>query len=276
MYTVLYDAIHAPYKSVFSGDVKVSSEDIFLTSLKNDNTSNNVVLSVTQLLKQLLKETNIIYGVKLVGEKLHYELYVYARPNLLHITPSKVLEELKKVLPVTIDYEKELDILYECFSIDFTKDIINNELCSIHLYKMEDVASHMCSYLYTNFKSSIENRYKIYFLPTHQAELEHILTHSTLFSCKNVTYDMIIPIELQKCFCVCHAIKPTMEGVYISRITLQQFIYFLTHFNYPQDILTYVTDNSNHLDYLLYDIAFDYIIKDDKVIILQTAFNGCI
>jgi len=68
--------------------------------------------------------------------------------------------------------------------------------------------------------------------------------------------------------------KRNNDGVYFSRINVDQFIFFLKRMGYPPGICRFVEDRRSELDHLLYDVGFDYRLEDGSLVILKSGYYG--
>ena len=100
-----------------------------------------------------------------------------------------------------------------------------------------------------------------------QLSSAHInLTHLALKS-------LIWP-ELTDCQTIVVANKKNNDGLYFSRINIDQLIQFLNKCHYPQAIIEHAEKNRDQLDHMLYDVGIDYVMEDGNINILKSAYYG--
>ena len=80
--------------------------------------------------------------------------------------------------------------------------------------------------------------------------------------------------DLMKCKVICISSKRNANGIYYHGINIEQFLFFLKEFNYSSELINFVNENKNKLDYILFDVGFDYSIKNDNLVIKKSGFYG--
>ncbi len=70
--------------------------------------------------------------------------------------------------------------------------------------------------------------------------------------------------------------KKLNDGVYFSRITIDQLIRFADRLAYPQSIQAFFRDNRARLDHLLFDVGIDYRMTQGSVEIVKSAYYGVV
>ena len=80
--------------------------------------------------------------------------------------------------------------------------------------------------------------------------------------------------ELRDCQLVVAANKKTCDGVYFSRIGIDQLIGFMGRTAWPPAMLAFVEANRGRLDHLLYDVGIDYRMVEGRIEILKSAYYG--
>ena len=80
--------------------------------------------------------------------------------------------------------------------------------------------------------------------------------------------------ELTDCQTIVVANKKNNDGLYFSRINIDQLIQFLNKCHYPQAIIEHAEKNRDQLDHMLYDVGIDYVMEDGNINILKSAYYG--
>jgi hypothetical protein len=68
--------------------------------------------------------------------------------------------------------------------------------------------------------------------------------------------------------------KQNNDGVYFSRINVDQLVFFLKRLGYPDEMCQFVEAHRSELDHLLYDVGFDYRMEGDVMVILKSGYYG--
>jgi hypothetical protein len=86
--------------------------------------------------------------------------------------------------------------------------------------------------------------------------------------------DQILWPELRNCGVIVVANKKTHDGIYFSRITVDQLLLFLKRTQYPEDLIQFVERNRADLDHMLYDVGIDYRRTGKGLEVVKSAFYG--
>lgn len=157
------------------------------------------------------------------------------------------------------------------FSFDIDKRKIIN---TSHIYFEKCFADSFqaWSYQLSSEKVEFENHYE-FFKPEKYPEIIKKIYNSPFITRESNILKILYP-DLMKCKSICIAAKRNSNGIYFQGIDIKQFLFFLREFNYPQYIIEFLEKNKELLDYILYDVGFDYTIKNGKVTISKSAFYG--
>jgi hypothetical protein len=70
--------------------------------------------------------------------------------------------------------------------------------------------------------------------------------------------------------------KKHHDGVYFSRIRIDQLIWFVERLGYPQAIRDFLRQHRARLDHMLYDVGIDYRMVDGRLEIVKSAYYGVV
>jgi hypothetical protein len=215
-----------------------------------------------------------VWGVKNVNRQLSWEFYFcnyfgdpkLSQTNLLRLMAPYVKYhfEIKEYLP------------YFMFSVDISPEILaSQELPGIHLYVgIEGRRSRGISYFLTKHGLRLENHYAFYNPATEQASLEEKIRQTMWVDFARIPFtDILIP-ELQDCKSICIANKQEGDCIYFSGLNVEQLMFFLERFAYPQAIISFIRDHQAQLDHLQFDVGFDFRMVGDRLEILKSGYYG--
>ncbi len=227
-------------------------------------------------------QTNIgnnqtIWGIKKTGDQLFTELYFY---NYNALSPQKSVKNLIALLKQKFDCGISISESVPCFMISLD---VNNELFkrakldSLHVYTNNRASGGMngISYLFSKNAISLENFY--YFFAPNTFEIDLIkekILNSAMVDFRLVSLDEILLPQLTNCKKICTAFKSDCEAIYYSGINIEQFLFFLNKFNYQSKIISFIEANKHLLDYLQFDVGFDYRMSADKLEIVKSGYYG--
>ena len=271
-----YDYCHNSYVPVISPHGKLSSNVLLENSLMQ-SVNQKFFLSIIKRIKTAVGPWNTVWGIKLDGKNIEWELYFYnygrKDPRLTATRILKVLRSFFKI-PVFADIGIESQP-YFTFSVDLPEGVLKTkQMGGVHLYtEGRDQVSQGNSYYWGSEGLSFENHYDFFRMPQEARLFVHKVKQS-IFLAKDST--AFLKHDLVKRLCPCHKIcvahKKNKEGLYFSRVNVGQLLYFLEFFAYPQPIVNFVKTNEKRLDHLLYDVAFDCTLGPQGIVFGKSSY----
>ena len=133
----------------------------------------------------------------------------------------------------------------------------------------------ICSQL-TPGRLRLDNLYYFFDAHAHWDQIVGKVAASAHLNLRGLPIDQILWPEMRDCGVIVVANKKFNDGVYFSRITVDQLILFLGRTGWPAEIQAFVTANRDRLDHLLYDVGIDYRMVDGRVEIIKSAYYGIV
>ena len=62
--------------------------------------------------------------------------------------------------------------------------------------------------------------------------------------------------------------------MYFSGVDVGQLLFFLQRLNYPAETIAFVQGHRARLDHLLFDVGFDYAMRDGRLVTLKSGYYG--
>jgi hypothetical protein len=167
---------------------------------------------------------------------------------------------------------------YFMFSIDLDAETLQEKqrIDEIQIY-MGNVGSSVSSgicYGVTRSAMTMKNFYFFFDFKTQLQDIVDKLTSSVYLDLSKFEIESVLWPELCPCKTIVLANKRTHDGIYFSRITVEQLIFFLRRLSYPGRTIDFLTQHRRQLDHMLYDVGFDYRMQDGKLQILKSAYYG--
>ncbi|HVB47967.1 MAG TPA: hypothetical protein VNF69_06210 [Burkholderiales bacterium] len=219
-----------------------------------------------------------VYGVKLLGARLAWELYFYdyARRRR-EVSISRVLEALRPL--VRCDVSANENLPYFMFSLDLDAELAagRRDLDVVHMYvgnPGSTVSSGIAYALRGGGGARLENFYFFFDAATQLDDAAGKIRSSAHFDDTRLSLDAVLVPELCACRTICVANKQTHDCVYFSGVDVHQLLLFLERLAYPEAIAAFVRANLHNLDHLLFDVGFDYRMDGGALLILKSGYYG--
>src|SRR5579872_378898 len=232
---------------------------------------------VVEALQQAVGPFTTVWGLKWVDGVMRWELYFYDYRRLeRERSITRVLDALRPIVPCDVTPDEGRP--YFMFSLDLTVPMLRgqNALEEVHVYVGNvgsTVSSGIC-YSATRHGTTLEN---IYFFFDAAREMEQIVGKmccSAHLDLAGVDVDAILWPELKDCQTIVVANKRFSDGIYFSRIDVDQLRVALKRFDYPQPLVAFVDKHRDELDHLKYDVGFDYRLEGGRLRFLKSGFYG--
>lgn len=273
-----FDYCHKPYLPIATSRGKYLPDNLLDNSIQETHYA-KAFLRLKKKIVAAIGPWNTVWGVKWDGGALSWEFYFYNHKiktdsirttNLLKVLSSQfIIPDLSK-----INFER---FPYFMWSLDINKDVLGSrKIQGVHAYVSgrADVLQGS-SYYCRNTGYEFENHYDFFRIPQDMDQMMDKIQNSVVFSLEGASFikrDLVK--RLLPCSTVCLAIKKNQEGVYFSRVNVDQLIYFLEYFSYPDLIVDHVKRERKKLDHLLFDVAFDCALNKGKIVLGKSSYYG--
>lgn len=253
---------------------KLRSCELLIRSFEVAN-HDRVFYELVRRIQDTIGLNRTVWGAKQAGGKLSWEFYFYDyRKVHSELTMSSLIEIVRSFFHCKVRPNENLP--YIMFSIDLDSDLLNSlHVPGFHIYTVIDTGHPTgFSYYLSPSGTRLENHYTFYKMDN---EIEAVLhkVKSSVF----VDFSVLDPSEillpgLTRCRHICIANKQTTDCIYYSGIDIQQFLFFLRRFEFPEGLVSFVESDSDRLDHLQYDVGFDYTMEQGRLKITKCGFYG--
>jgi hypothetical protein len=218
-----------------------------------------------------------VWGIKQEDGRIFWELYFYdyERQNRSR-SITGLLAVIAPWMPSDLRVNEARD--YFMFSIDLSADLLSGaqQLDELQMYignVGSTVSSGIC-YSVTKSQIAMKNFYFFFDARSQSREIVDKVVSSAYLDLSSFQLDAVLWPELRQCKTIVVANKRTHDGIYFSRVNLEQLRFFLGKMAYPQPLIDFVDSHQHQLDHLLYDVGFDYRMEDGVLRILKSAYYG--
>ena len=226
-----------------------------------------------------------VYGIKKVNNEYFFEYYYYPNENIKHnllniLNFFKIKKNinLKNYYMVSFELKNNDVNKLEELNIYYTKNNCNHN--NIKKFHNEFMICRKCAECYNITLNILSNKlikkntYKFFF--RHLSSNEEIFNYTKSIIKKNIDLTKIFSDNLLSCKkSICVTQKPNSYGFYFSLLPFDNFIKFIEDTNFNNEFSKNLINNKDKLSYLLFDIGFDIIIKEDNSILLtKVSFYG--
>lgn len=259
---------------------KLRSVNLLLHSFAEQGMQDRGAETVARL-RAGLGDMKTVWGIKQGESGLAWEFYFYDYARRARTrSMTRVLELIRPcvgcdpALQACINESSD----YFMFSLDF--DARNwtrgAPLDEIQLY-MGNIGSMVSSGICYALRADAMRLKNFYFFFDARSQMEDIvgkLTSSVFLDMSRFRLGDVLWPELRDCETIVVANKPTHDGVYFSRITVDQLLIFLERMQYPQAQIDFVRGHRGQFDHLLFDVGIDYRMEAGELKLLKSAYYG--
>lgn len=264
------------YEPVSDPAGKLRSATLLWQSLAATGASDRVA-DACEHLRQGLGPFQTVWGVKKFEDRFAYEFYFYDYARLERaMSLQRVLSALKPVVDCSLRYPDTRP--YFMFSLDLDNRIVEQtrKLEEVSIYvgnPGSSVSSGVC-YNLSDRGLRLDNFYFFFNAAKEMDDIRAKVACSAHLDLPGLELDQILWPELCDCGVIVVANKKHQDGVYFSRIRIDQLIFFLKRTRYPAPLIDFVQQNRAGLDHLLYDVGIDYRRTERGLEVVKSAFYG--
>jgi hypothetical protein len=271
-----YDYCLWEYQPPSSPKNKLRSINLLRNSL-NTESIGAVAEPLLAAIRQGFGESKTVWGIKLEQGRINWELYFYDYGRLQRQRSiPKLLDIIKPWISCNIPSSEQHD--YFMFSIDLNQALIKDStpLDEIQMYigNVGSLVSSGICYALTKTQATLKNFYFFFDAKKQMNEIIGKISSSAYLNLSHLDINAILWPELRDCQTIVVANKRTHDGIYFSRINVEQLLFFLKIMCYPESHIAFVTQHKEQLNHLMYDVGFDYRMEGNRLIILKSAYYG--
>ncbi len=232
---------------------------------------------LVQAIRSGFGDSRTVWGIKQEGGRISWEFYFY---DYAREQRARSITGLLQIVKPWIACEVEANEgrPYFMFSIDLDRELIagSKPLDEVQMYIGNigsSVSSGIC-YALTRSQTRMKNLYFFFDPGTEMEDIVGKATSSAYLDPASLDIDCVLWPELLDCQTIVVANKQDRDGVYFSRIKIDQLLLFLERMRYPAEQILFVRQNRSSLDHMLYDVGLDYRMEGGKLNIVKSAYYG--
>ena len=232
---------------------------------------------VTDAIRQGLGDGRSVWGIKQENGVLSWEYYFYDYARLER--ERSIPRVLSLIRPwITCGIQTSERQPYFMFSLDFGREQLleGRPIDEIQMYigNIGSLVSSGICYAVTREQMRLKNLYYFFNTRREWQEIVGKLTSSVHLDIPDLDLDAILWPEMRDCQTTVVSNKQQRDGVYFSRISVDQLLLFLKRMRYPESHVSFVEENRGKLDHMLYDVGVDFCVKDGSLAIVKSAYYG--
>ncbi len=217
-----------------------------------------------------------VWGVKFDGKKLWWETYVY---DPLKEDPAATATELSKTLAPWIDRFPQISetIPYMMVSFDWTEQVLDERtIPAINLYLTGTELHEGRSYRMTETSRELDNIYRFLEAKRESPRILSLLKSSIFVDySEGPTLSKVLIPELFACKRICVAKKRNCDAIYYSGIDVDQLLWFLSRFGYPESIAAFIRSRPDKFEHLYFDVGIDYSMNErNEIVFHKSSYYG--
>lgn len=233
--------------------------------------------ALSRALRERLGPFRTVWGAKRIGESFSWEYYFYDYARLGRtVSIARVLEALAPHAPSRLADPALRP--YFMFSIDLDDALVagRRAIDAINVYVGNPGSTVSSGIAYTMSEAGfrLDNFYFFFDALRETDAIAQKVSSSVHLDVPGLDLDTILWPSLRRCGVVVVANKTHNDGVYFSRITVDQLLVFLERLRYPESTVRFVRANRGRLDHMLYDVGIDYALVDGRIEVVKSAYYG--
>lgn len=233
--------------------------------------------AIVEALRDGIGPFRTVFGIKWFDGHLGWEFYFY---DYLRRKRSVGAERVLHALSPLVRSEVALNeaLPYFMFSLDIDAALARGErsLEVIHMYlgNPGSAVSSGIAHGVRRDSTTLENFYFFFDALSDMAQAARKIETSPHADFSRIRLDDILLPELRDCRTICVANKPTTDCVYFSGVSVDQLLYFLRRWQYPDATIDFVAQHRAMLDHLTFDVGFDYTMRDGRLVSVKSGYYG--
>jgi len=265
-----------PYKPVAPTDGKLRSSTLLWQSFDALGAPGRLAEMVRAVTAEI-GPFKTVWGVKQKGGHYSWELYFYDYERLeREVTIERVLGALAPFAPSSLVLSGARP--YFMFSIDLDEALGEGrrgiDEISVYFGNPSGLVSSGLCYQLTRSGLRFDNLYYFFDAGDDWDDIVGKVAASAHLDLAGLDISSILWPELTDCGIIVVANKKQNDGVYFSRIRIDQLIWFVERLGYPRAIQDFLRQHRGRLDHMLYDVGIDYHMVDGRLEILKSAYYG--
>ncbi|GAA2813761.1 hypothetical protein EDC40_10788 [Aminobacter aminovorans] len=234
---------------------------------------------IVRAIKAEIGAFRTVWGVKKLGDRYSWELYFYDYGRLERtVSIERVLAAIAPFAGSNLALSSKRP--YFMFSIDLDEDLGEGRRCvdelSVYLGNPSAMVSSGLCYQLSRTGLRFDNLYYFFDREKNWDDIVGKVCTSAHLDLAGLDPAAILWPELCDCGIVVVANKKHNDGVYFSRIRIDQLIWFVEKLDYPSSLQQFLRDNKSRLDHMLYDVGIDYRMIEGRIEILKSAYYGVV
>jgi hypothetical protein len=218
-----------------------------------------------------------VFGVKMLADRMAWEFYFYDYGlREREVSISRVLEAIRPWVRCPVRPNESLPYFMFSIDLDAPLALAQRDMDVVHMYigNPHSLVSSGIAYAVREHATTLENFYFFFDGQKQQAEAADKIACSAHYDSSKVPLDAVLVPELRDCQTICVANKQTHDCVYFSGIDVDQLLFFMDRLRYPPGIVSFVRENRENLDHLLFDVGFDYRVERGGLTVLKSGYYG--
>ncbi|RYX90579.1 MAG: hypothetical protein EOO28_29005 [Comamonadaceae bacterium] len=271
-----YDYCLWEYPAAAPADGKLRSVNLLSQSFDSEGLGAQAHALVAAL-RADLGISRTVWGIKHENGRISWEFYFYDYARRQRTcSVARVLEVMRPWIASGLAVSESVD--YFMFSIDIDAGLLSQRAplreLQVYIGNVGSTVSSGISYQLTQEALQMKNFYFFFNARTEVRQIVDKVRSSVFLDLDRFNIDSVLWPELRECQTIVVANKRGHDGVYFSRITIDQLILFMNRMQFPQAQIAFATAHRGQLDHLLWDVGIDYRMEGGALKILKSAYYG--
>jgi hypothetical protein len=267
----LYDFCLWPYEPLTQPVGKHPFSHMLRASFQLAQRSDRL-LGLLERIQDAIGPQATVWGIKWNRQVLTWELYFY---DYARLKRTISIERLRAVLGQDWTGPPEIEhIPYFMFSIEVNDLGEISPVVDIYVGVPGSIISAGLCYSYDNDGIRLKNLYHFFDAKHEFEEVLHKLSNSIHLPSTIPDLDELLWPQVRHCQTLVVANKRAADGLYYSRVGVEQLCWFADRMDYPVSFRRWLEAEREGYSHMLFDLGVDFRTRDGRLEFMRGAFFG--
>jgi hypothetical protein len=236
------------------------------------------MLALCDALQETVGPFGTVWGVKHAGAELSWEFYFYDYNRMeRHFGTRDFIEATRGILEVTAPPADGMP--YFMFSVEVDARHLSGELpveqVDVYIGNPGSAVSSGICYGVSPRGVEMRNFYFFFDAPAHFHDIREKIVSNAFVPLRRLRIEDVLWLEMENAQRVVVANKRYNDGLYFSRIPVNELLFFMKRLAFPAPLIDFAQAHRGSLEHHLFDVGYDYLpSKGEGLDYLKGSYYG--